>query len=108
MVGKELKELLLKEEIKIVDFSKIVGINQKTLSNYINGVSSPDVKTMRLIKNKYREKTGKNINLDWLITGEGEMFIKDKPNDEEIKADFDKLLQESGFVVDEKGYLRRK
>lgn len=75
MIGKELRKLILEEKIRAKDLSQILGMLQSTISNYLNDTSTPDVKTLRIIKQKYKNKTGKEINLDWLITGEGEMFI---------------------------------
>lgn len=75
MIGKELRALILEEKIRAKDLSQILGMLQSTISNYLNDTSSPDVKTLRIIKQRYKNKTDKNINLDWLITGEGEMFI---------------------------------
>ena len=94
MIGKELKELLLEENIKIVDFAKIIGINQKTLSNYSNNVSDPDVKTLRVIKQNYYEKTGKNINLDWLISGQGEMLIHARSSQNDLEKKVEDLTKE--------------
>lgn len=101
MIGKELKELLLKENLKIVDLSKILGINQKTLSNYVNDVSDPDVKTLRLIKQKYKEnsKDHKNINLNFLISGEGTIFLEEEKTDEELFEDFKEYMAKRGRLI---------
>ena len=90
MLGNNLK-ILLKQEIKTVSqFSTIVGISTDSIYNYQSGKRKPDADILLQIKNKYREVTGKIINLDWLITGEGEMFISEKSKDEE----FDKKVEQ--------------
>lgn len=116
MIGKELKKLLIEENLKMVDLSKILGISQGTLSNYANDVSDPDVKTLRLIKEKYKEVIGKNLNLNWLISGEGEMFIQKVSYSsditfEEYEKNFLQHLQAAGIdaiEADENGFLRVK
>ncbi len=53
---------------KRADFCRDVGISERTFGDYERGDSLPDAETLNKLA-KYR-----NINLNWLITGEGEMF----------------------------------
>ena len=57
------------KSLKIVHVSEITGISYSTLQNYLRGVREPNV------ENLSRLSVHLNINLSWLLTGQGEMFI---------------------------------
>ena len=57
------------KSLKIVHVSEITGISYSTLQNYLRGVREPNV------GNLSRLSVHLNINLSWLLTGQGEMFI---------------------------------
>jgi hypothetical protein len=52
-----------------------VGIKYGTFHSWIRGEREPRFDVLLKIKKEYLEKMGKNINIDFLISGEGEMFI---------------------------------
>lgn len=58
--------------LKIVDFSKKTSIPYQTLMNYLNGNRQPTTENLQKIS------IHTNINITWLLTGEGEMFISDR------------------------------
>lgn len=63
-----LRNLRNKMQLSQVEFSHKYGINQQTLSKYENGkLSIPDDLKIKL----HHE----GVNLNWLLTGKGEMFI---------------------------------
>jgi len=49
-------------------FAEALGVPKTTLGNYERGDRDPDL----LLLSEYRDRFGVNIN--WLVTGEGEMF----------------------------------
>lgn len=49
-------------------FAQLIGISPKTLANHERGDSAPDANVLTA----YRTKCGVDIN--WLVTGDGEMF----------------------------------
>lgn len=59
--------------LKIVEVSEITGISYSTLQNYLRGVREPNVEILI----KFSIHLG--INLNWLLTGQGEMFIGGMP-----------------------------
>lgn len=65
-----LKELIQALEMSQVEFAKNLGIAKSTVSDVINGrlKDLPNPVQLKL----YREY---NVNLNWLLTGEGEMFL---------------------------------
>ena len=96
MFKDNLKTLIKRSSMNVEEFSQIVEIKTATIYNYRSGDRQPDMDTLLLIKQKYLEKTGKNINLDWLISGEGEMFITQQKSSPVITSDeLDKKVNES-------------
>ena len=57
------------KSLKIVHVSEITGISYSTLQNYLRGVRDPNVENLSKLS------VHLNINLSWLLTGQGEMFI---------------------------------
>ncbi|MFZ7223446.1 helix-turn-helix domain-containing protein [Avibacterium avium] len=57
------------KSLKIVQVSEITGISYSTLQNYLRGVREPNVENLSKLSIHL------NINLSWLLTGQGEMFI---------------------------------
>ncbi|MDU5695474.1 MAG: helix-turn-helix transcriptional regulator [Haemophilus parainfluenzae] len=57
------------KSLKIVHVSEITGISYSTLQNYLRGVREPNVENLSKLS------VHLNINLSWLLTGQGEMFI---------------------------------
>ncbi|ANF73656.1 transcriptional regulator [[Haemophilus] ducreyi] len=52
---------------KIKDFSELTGLPYRTIQGYIGGEREPNAEGMTAIA-----KVG--VNLNWLVSGEGEMF----------------------------------
>ena len=99
--GKRIRLIRQKLDLTQQEFAKALGVNP----SFISGVES-DNKFLSREKLHYLLVTY-NVNINYILAGIGTPFIN-APKDEDIKADFEKLLQESGFEVDENGYLRRK
>ena len=51
-------------------FSKMTGISTASLSSIFNGRTNPTLMHVEAIRNKFP-----NINLNWLLYGEGGMFV---------------------------------
>lgn len=56
-------------------FSKLIGIHQVTLNNYILGKRKLSLEVVEAVLNTF-----KDVNAEWLIRGEGEMFIREGVN----------------------------
>jgi hypothetical protein len=97
MFKDNLKALIDKKEKNPRQYSQIVDIKYGTFNNWINGTREPNFDALLKIKQKHEEKFNENINLDWLISGEGEMFIKQISSDDEIMAKFKKFREQEGF-----------
>jgi transcriptional regulator with XRE-family HTH domain len=76
MVNIRLKKLITYLKISNKEFAEIITISPNALSHYLNG--------RRNISNNIIAKIHKNTgcNLNWLLTGEGEMFLTEKKLDD--------------------------
>ncbi len=75
-IGERLKILIDVLGLKQKDFAREAGIPYKSLRHYIEGTSLPGSENLQKIILKF------GVNINWLLTGEGEMFIKNKPRGE--------------------------
>ena len=77
-IGERLKQIREFKYPKQGDFSQFLGINQQSLSNYeLNKRNIPDEIKIKL------QQSGVNIN--WLLTGYGEMFLSETAADPDSK-----------------------
>jgi transcriptional regulator with XRE-family HTH domain len=98
--GTRLREIRKFFDLNQEEFCQFVGINrQNYLSRYENDTHEfDDNLKLRLVK-VIEEKYKKRISLDWLITGNGDMFLQEKgdsnPISNEIYAisDYKKALE---------------
>lgn len=94
MFNENLRILVNNEGSNPSKFSQLVNVNYGTFNYWVTGRNEPKYETLNLLVETYEKKSGKKINLHWLITGEGEMFITQKntlkrryyPVDEKIQA----------------------
>ncbi|OOF35771.1 helix-turn-helix domain-containing protein [Rodentibacter heidelbergensis] len=66
-ISERLKQVCEAKNWKIKDFAEQTGIAYRTLQGYIGGEREPNAEGMTGIA-----KAG--VNLNWLVSGEGEMF----------------------------------
>jgi len=75
MVGR-IKQIIEKSGLSDAAFSKKVGILQMTLWRQINGARKLSLETVAAIANAYPD-----VDCNWLIRGEGPMFISHERDD---------------------------
>lgn len=66
-ISERLRQICEAKNWKIKDFAEQTGIAYRTLQGYIGGEREPNAEGMTAIA-----KAG--VNLNWLVSGEGEMF----------------------------------
>jgi len=71
-VAERLKTIIDSLGMKHKDFAKLSGIPYPTLQDYLIGKSIPGGENLQKIIMKF------HVNLNWLLTGEGEMFVDEK------------------------------
>ena len=66
--GERLKEVLKKLSLTQTGLSKEIGTSNVVINRYIKDKTTPDYSFLNKLVNKF------NININWLLTGEGSMF----------------------------------
>jgi len=67
--NERLKEVRMNLGLKQVQLSRVLKVDQSKLSQYEKGICEPSNNFLNLLYENYQ------INLHWLITGSGSMFI---------------------------------
>ena len=78
-ISKRLKQVIEDKNLNIKAFSEISGIPYRSVQNYLRNEREPNVEALIKLKETM------NIDINWLLTGEGKMY-RSLPNDElEVK-----------------------
>ncbi len=64
-----IEQLIKDKGLTSVKFAETIGVQASSISHVVSGRSKPSFDFMEKIKNKFPE-----INMNWLISGEGEMY----------------------------------
>mgnify|MGYP001547636210 CR=1 FL=1 len=67
-----IEQILKTKKLSATQFSEEIGIQRSSLSHILKGRNKPSLDFMLKIKNRYPE-----INLNWLLLGEGSMIDTD-------------------------------
>jgi len=106
IIGDRIRQVRKAQSLTQQAFAKKIGITQGFFAGIENGRYKPDVEILSRISTNF------NIDLHWLLTGEGEMFldeskkvvpIEDIPK-EKMKTWIDEFWQNAS--EDEKAWLR--
>ena len=94
-----IKELRLNAGLKQIDFCKILGVSQSTLSGYENNVSEPDINTILKIASYF------DVTVDYLL-GNSDKKNASTPNeadtytmDSELEQLFEKLSEDGKQTI---------
>ena len=74
-----IKQIIEKSGLSDAAFSKKVGVLQMTLWRQVHGTRKLSLETVAAIANAYPE-----IDCNWLLRGEGSMYIETDKNDERL------------------------
>lgn len=77
-----IRELMEAKHMNQQTFSNYTGINTATLSGILTGRTQATIKVVNSIRNKFP-----NVNISWLMFGEGEMFGSSNPTPQSPSAD---------------------
>ena len=72
-ISERIKKIRKTLQLPQETFAKILGVNQRTISNWENGRNEPPLAILEVITQKW------GINGNWLLTGKGEMFLNQSP-----------------------------
>ena len=81
-----LRAVLDSKRMKIKTFSDLTGIPYSTCQSYLSGTREPGMEVLTIICLQLY------VNLNWLLTGQGEMFINEVVDD---------LTQEEASLIDD-------
>ena len=73
-VSQRLRDILKIKSMKIKEFSELTGIPYSSSQSYLNGTRDPGMDALTVICLQLY------VNINWLLTGQGEMFIGDPSN----------------------------
>ena len=74
MIGVRLKAVRSKLKLSQRDFSKGIYLSHSFYAKIERGEQNPNERIFELISNKY------NVNKKWLVSGKGDMFVKEPPD----------------------------
>lgn len=78
--NQRLKELLYTLDITATELATKLSVTKSTISSALNGNSLPSSKVLMPLGEVF------NVNINWLLLGQGEMFLKGQESDVD-KAD---------------------
>lgn len=71
-VNLRVKHLIKSEGLSVSEFSRMIGVSQRTMSNMLSRGTEPSVKTLQGIIERFPK-----LNSQWLLTGEEPMLNED-------------------------------
>ncbi|MBO2656196.1 helix-turn-helix domain-containing protein [Shewanella algae] len=78
-ISKRLSEILEHLSLSITEVAEKTGMSYKTVYNYLRGDREPNAEAMV----KFNRHLG--ISINWLLTGDGHMFVNQEPDDSSPK-----------------------
>src|SRR5690606_15301731 len=69
-IAQRIKELIDDQGLSNTDFAKETNLNPAIISHILSGRNKPSLQVINQIKDSFT-----NVNLDYLITGSGQMYI---------------------------------
>ena len=94
MLKENLKKIRKKLGLSVAKLSDRIEIPAMTLTNYERGDRTPSAQLFIQLNKKL------NVNLNWFVSGEGEMF--NAPNFDDVKDEFEKRVEE---ILKKKGLV---
>jgi len=86
-INERLRQFIELTCLNITDFAKKAGIPYVSLQNYLRGIRSPNVENIHKIVAKF------NLNVHWLLTGEGDPFITKKEQQSSLNDRAEEVLR---------------
>lgn len=72
-IVQRITELIKEKGFTVNSFSKEIGIQQRTLNNYVQFNRYPAYETLHAILTRFPD-----VSAEWLMRGEGPMFVSDR------------------------------
>lgn len=88
-IGQRISELMFRLKINQRGLGEKIGVSHTTVRNVVNNITKPRYEFLESVLNAYP-----NINKDWLISGNGAMFIDTKAEEN------NDALKESSYLME--------
>lgn len=92
MISNRIQEIRKKLHLSQEEISTQIGISYRAYTSYERGDRKPSIEFLNKMFNQF------NVNLNYLISGKGEMFNKIEPSDDELTDKIRKVLREEGVI----------
>lgn len=79
-LGKRFKDFRKKLNLTQAKLAEALSCKQATIADYEKGRITPSAKILNIMVENY------NLNVNWLLTGEGPMFLNQEPNTNNVPA----------------------
>lgn len=89
-----IRQLMETQHMNQQTFSQLTGINSATLSNIFNGRTSPTLNQVTAIQRRFP-----SINLNWLLNGEGGMFMPVQETSDSEDLSMKSSASEAGSLI---------
>lgn len=93
-ISLRIKELIDDRKLSNSEFAKEIGVNPSIISHILSGRNKVSLQIVEAVKRSFT-----NVNLDYLLTGSGELF-EGVTNVKKPKGDFPDIAQSSGFPME--------
>lgn len=88
-IGKRINELMFRLKINQRGLGEKIGVSHTTVRNVVNNITKPRYEFLESVLNAYP-----NINKDWLMSGNGSMFI------DTTNGEINEPLKESSYLME--------
>ena len=102
-----INELMRKEGLSELQFAKRIGVPQSSVNGYLSGKNTPPTKFLTSVITEFSD-----VSAEWLMRGEGPMYISDIPTDSDtdevldLKAEITRLRAELAELREENETLQ--
>ena len=95
-LGSRLKLIRTSKKLTQLDFGKCIGVTKQAIANVESSHSNPSIDFLSKLIEIF------NVNINWLISGHGEMFTnivrKTLPSDDEFELKMEAFLKKKGIL----------
>lgn len=107
MIHTQLKKFFKNQRLTQKELSDITGKSVRTVQYYLDGVRSPDASFLEILLKNF------NLNINWLLTGQSEMYIKEEinnfVNDVDVSYKYNELsIEEKAITLDVISIIRKR
>lgn len=92
MIAKNLRKIRQELGLSVAKFAEKLEMSASTITGYERGERTPSVNLFTQLYKKI------NVNLNWFVSGQGQMFNSIEPTDDELATKVRKILKDEGII----------